>query len=278
MSCGGNQLTKDIAVPHRPIAVPADQAPAVSAPSSNSTTSFADSQYLGNNTCRYRGLSYVDGGTFKDGGVGQADLMTAAVFSVSEGTSGQQKAHAVANARALGALPATNRAAAWAIAGVGFVQLEDWPQPSSVTVTYPWHVRGAFDVSLSFHPSEPFGTEAMARYELKPHLQKTTVGGTVQSDLWGTAFETETLVTSDDESTQRSVTKDGTYQLTLSTPTHRMYHAFIQSEAIAEANSGTGQDAFAEAEIAREDLSHAAWTSYQDWKFNLPAGWEIDSC
>lgn len=270
LSCTGAELLAGLPPAHRPTVMPAGQASSPDAPvSSSSASSFPGSQYLGNDTCRYRGLYYANGGTTEN------DLFSATAFSATEGPNGEQRAHVIGNTRALGALPATNSANAYADADM-IAYLEDWPQPSSVTITFPWRVRGTLSASAGFNPLTP--ATATTRLRLGFFIGRDDDIFEPSSTIHKIPVDEILTITSEENPETQEITKDGSTEILRSTPSDQFYFGFTRARVIVNATSNIGNDALAEAEFAREDLGHRSWTPYQDWKFNLPSGWEIASC
>lgn len=88
-------------------------------------------------TCRYWGTGYAIGD-------GEGDFVSAA--------DENQGAYVASNAVAPFFFPSTVRSFSVADVGVAVGLGPGWPQPSSVTVSYPWHTSGRLEVDTEISP------------------------------------------------------------------------------------------------------------------------------
>lgn len=156
---------------------------------------------------------------------------------------------------------------AWTVTEAGTtVLLRNWPQPSSVTVTWPWAVRGVLDADADVR-----GSTAKATVNVSLVLKQADVPAskTIVQDSMTSTFGPET----------KNVVRDGTDSLTVATPSNLTYKGFVRIRAEADANlSWSGTAASVAAASRFWPNSGGAFTEYQDWKFNMPPGWTITNC
>jgi hypothetical protein len=208
-------------------------------------------QLLGNNTCRYTGTYYTYG-DFGGNGLYAADY--------------NQGAYSSSQATASGIWPMTQSAYAYAEVGVLVYLTPDWPQPSNVTVDYPWHTRGQFSVDAG---ANIFGGTGYghAQHYLGLWLRQGSIGAYQEV--------VDESLTTNLGPRDRSVSRDGFNSLNVSSPGNQTYTGYIRSDTTVQASSTYAANANAFADFFQ--AGHA-WTDYQDWHFNLPPGWVIVSC
>lgn len=208
-------------------------------------------QYLGNNTCRYWGTSYADG-----------DFANDANFGVDDSLGEYSRASAVSNLF----LPDAKRSWAWARGGVKVFLPQDWPQPSSISITYPWHTRGLLDVNAD--RGDDTWAEAHHRTELQSWRggERVALNTPVNRNL-RTDFGPKTL----------GVSADGTRTHgPFISPGNITYYGLAANVSDAQTASAILRSAKAVAQFFAADAH--VWLDHEDWKFTLPDGWEIKSC
>lgn len=210
-------------------------------------------------TCRYRGTGYAIGD-------GEGQWVS--------GADAEQGAYVAANANAPFFFPSTSRSFSVANVGVSIGLGPSWPQPSSVTVSFPWHTAGSLQADSEISPIPLVGgfSDATASYSLSVVLAQ---GGLEASQ----EVVQETLDSVPGLPTSRNVVADfpagNPTALQIATPANLRYDGFIRSRVDTEAESVAGASANALADFLQ--VGHA-FTDYQDWRFNLPAGFVIGAC
>ncbi|MGH3442636.1 MAG: hypothetical protein ACRDUY_11465, partial [Nitriliruptorales bacterium] len=202
----------------------------------------------GNDTCRYYGTRYQDGDFFGDANFGVDDSLGM---------------YASADARSPFLLPGSASSWAWGRGGVVVYLGENWPQPSSVTVTYPWHTQGRLDVNAEE------GASAEARHETIHQLWR-------ESELAATATPVNVSLSTSFGPKTVDIDRDGTTSVKISTPADLTYYGLSVNLAEAEAESGFVRTSRGVSQFFA-DVWHV-WLDYEDWHFDPPEGWSISSC
>jgi hypothetical protein len=248
-----NPITPPDLAAHSPTVVPVGQEGSVG-------TQQVTGEKLDDFTCRYRGTNYAVGD-------GEGDFISAA--------DDDQGAYVASNAAAPFFFPSTTRSFAVADVGVQVGLGPDWPQPSSVTVSYPWHTSGRLEVDTEISPLPFVGgaSDATASYSLTLVLAQDGLEATDE-------VVQETLDRGLPGAPQsRDVVADfpagNPETLTVATPANQVYAAFLRSRTDTEATSEAGASARALADFLQ--AGHA-FTDFQDWHFTLPEGFIIGAC
>lgn len=254
--CIGTQTSQPVeAEPfpvHTPTVVPAGEAGDIG-------TLQVTGEKIDDFTCRYRGTGYAVG-------EGDGDWISAA--------DDQQGAYVAANANAPFFFPSTARSFSVANVGVSIFLGPDWPQPSSVTVSFPWHTSGRLETDTEISPLPLVGgfSDATASYSLSVVLAQGAVEASQE-------VVQETLDSVPGLPTSRDVVADypagNPTAVQVATPANLRYDGFIRSRVDTEAESVAGASANALADFLQ--AGHA-FTDYQDWRFTLPAGFVIGAC
>lgn len=206
-------------------------------------------------TCRFTATTHATGSSSPE----QKPWSTS-VYAVDD----QQGAYAIARTFAA---YAPRSVSAWSQAEAGVtVVLRNWPQPSSVTVTYPWHVRGTLDADADVRGSS---TKAAVTVDLVLKQGDIPASTRIVDDSIASTFGPQT----------KNVRRDGTNALTVNTPSNLTYKGFIRVRPTSETNlSWSGAAASASATSSFWPKNGGVYTDHQDWHFNLPPGWTITSC
>lgn len=212
-------------------------------------------------TCRYTQTSYAAGN--REGSANPSNSGFAVTNNFDIDVIGELQT---------GLLGGNLQGKVWAEAGVAIQLATDWPQPSSVTVTYPWEVEGLLSVDTDVNNLPLIGgmSSATASYLATAHLK--------QGDL---AADPKVLVNETQApgplpgTASKNVQAFGTETTTVATPPGLVYQGYIRSELSMSANGLLLASAAARGDFANQDRG-ARLTPHMDWTFTIPPGYVID--